>query len=83
MLKFIKNDNKNYEVRVASGDGYDWEVAGKLVKDEDGVWDFEYENQSIDYEDSLKETEVELKEDFKNGETNDIAFYFGTYKYNK
>ena len=83
MLKFIKNDKKSYEVRVANGAGYDWELAGKLVKDAAGVWHFEYEDQSIEYEDSLEESEAELKEDFKNGETNGIAFYFGTYKYNK
>ena len=83
MLKFIKNDKESYEVRVTNGNGYDWELAGKLVKDAAGVWNFEYEDQSIEYEDSLEETKVELKEDFKNGETNDVALYFGTYKYNK
>ena len=39
MIKFIK-DGENYEIRIVNGDEY--EVAGELVKDEDGVWCFSY-----------------------------------------
>ena len=83
MIKFIKNDEESYEVRVTNGDDYDWEVAGNLVKDEDGMWNFEYGDQSVEYEDSLEETEVDLEEEFENGQTFYMSHYFGNYKQNK
>lgn len=85
-LEFVK-DEENYEVRVTNGDAYDWEVAGTLVKDENGVWSFDYVDdygdQSIEYEESLEETEMELKEEFENGLTDDMALSFGSYSYEK
>ena len=82
MLKFIKNDEETYEVRVATGNGSDWEAAGALSKDEYGMWNFVYGGQSMEYEDSLEETEAYLKEEFENGKTDPMAYYFGNYKYN-
>lgn len=85
-LEFVK-DEENYEVRVTNGDDYDWEVAGTLVKDENGVWSFDYVDdygdQSIEYEESLEETEAELKEEFENGKNDDMALSFGSYSYEK
>ena len=83
MIKFINTDEKTYEVRVTNCDGYDWEVAGNLVKDEDGMWHFEYGEQRIEYEASLGETEVDLEEEFESGKTDDMALSFGSYKYTK
>lgn len=80
MIKFVK-DEENYEVRVTTGD--DYEVAGELAKDEDGVWCFSYEDQIVAYEDSLEETEDELKDEFENGKNDNMSHYFGSYKYNK
>lgn len=80
MIKFIK-DEENYEIRIANGDEY--EVAGELVKDEDGVWCFSYGEQIVAYEDSLEETEDELKSEFENGKSDSMIHYFGSYKYNK
>ena len=83
MLEFIKIDKETYEVRVAAGGDSNWEVAGVLVKDEDGMWNFEYDGQSIAYEDSLEETKVDLEEEFENGKKDYMSCYFGNYKYNK
>ena len=83
MIKFIENDKNNYEVRVTNGSDYDWEVAGNLVRDEDGIWSFEDGDESVEYEDSLEETEAELEEEFEDGKTDYMSLYFGKYKYNK
>lgn len=81
MIEFAKEES--YEVRVVNGDEYDYEVAGKLAKDEDGVWHFNYGDQSIAYEDSLEETTDQLKEVFENGKNDDMALSFGSYNYQK
>ena len=81
MIKFIKDDEESYEVRVTNSDSSDWELAGKLVKDDDGMWSFEYGDQSVEYEDSLRETEVDLEEEFENGKAFYVSHYFGDYTY--
>ena len=60
-LEFVK-DEESYEVRVVNGD--DYEVAGELVKNEDGTWCFNYEDQSVAYDDDLEETEKALRDKF-------------------
>ena len=80
MIKFVK-DEENYEVRIMNDDEY--EVAGELVRDEDGTWCFNYEDQSIAYDNDLEETEDELKDEFENGKNDNMSYYFGSYKYNK
>ena len=79
-LEFVK-DEKNYEVRVANGD--DYEVAGELIKDEDGVWCFSFEDQSVAYDDDLEETEDDLRDEFESGKTDDMIHNFGSYNYEK
>lgn len=79
-LEFVK-DEKNYEVRVANGDEY--AVAGELIKDEDGTWCFTYEDQSVTYDDDLEEVEDDLRDEFENGLTDDMAHSFGSYNYEK
>ena len=79
-LGFVK-DEENYEVRVVNGDNY--EIAGKLVKDEDGTWCFNYKDQSVAYDDDLEETEDELRDEFENGKTDSMAYSFGNYSYEK
>ena len=79
-LEFVK-DEENYEVRVINGD--DYEVAGELVKDEDGTWCFTYEDQSVAYDDDLEETEDDLRDEFENGKTDSVAHSFGSYSYEK
>ena len=79
-LEFVK-DEENYEVRVTNGD--DSEVAGELVKDEDGTWCFTYEDQSVAYDDGLEETEGNLRDEFENGKTDDMIYNFGSYNYEK
>ena len=79
-LEFVK-DEENYEVRVVNGD--DYEIAGELVKDKDGTWYFNYEDQSIVYYDDLEETENDLRDEFENGLTDDMAHSFGSYSYGK
>lgn len=72
-LEFVK-DEKNYEVRVVNGD--DYEVAGELVKDENGTWCFTYGDQSIAYD-------ADLSDEFENGKTDNMAYSFGNYSYEK
>lgn len=79
-LEFVK-DEENYEVRVVNGD--DYEIAGELVKDEDGTWCFAYEDQSVAYDDDLEEAEDDLRDEFENGKTDDMAHSFGSYSYEK
>ena len=79
-LEFVK-DEENYEVRVVNGD--DYEVAGELVKDENGTWCFTYKDQSIAYDDNLEETEDNLRNEFENGKTDSMAYSFGNYSYEK
>ena len=79
-LEFVK-DEENYEVRVTNGDEY--AVAGELVKDEDGVWCFSYEDQCVAYDDDLEEVEDVLRDEFENGLTDDMAHSFGSYSYEK
>lgn len=82
MLKFIKIDEENYEVRVTNGNNHDWELAGKLIKDENDMWCFEYRD-SIAYGYSLKEAETDLEEEFEDSKTDHMSYYFGNYKQNK
>ena len=79
-LEFVKDEEK-YEVRVANGD--DYEVAGKLDKDENGTWCFNYKDQSVAYDADLEETEDDLRDEFENGETNSMIYNFGNYSYEK
>lgn len=79
-LEFVK-DGENYEVKVVNSD--DYEVAGELVKDENGTWCFNYKDQSVAYDDDLEETEDELRDEFENGETNSMIYNFGNYSYEK
>ena len=79
-LEFVK-DEENYEVRVVNGD--DYEVAGELVKDEDGTCCFTYEDQSVAYDDDLEETEDDLRDEFENGKNDSAAHSFGSYSYEK
>ena len=79
-LEFIK-DEENFEVRVINGD--DYEFAGELIKDEDGTWCFSYEDQSVAYDDDLQEAEDDLRDEFENGLTDDMAHSFGSYSYEK
>lgn len=72
-LEFVK-DEKNYEVRVVNGD--DYEVAGELVKDENGTWCFTYGDQSIAYD-------ADLSDELENGKTDNMAYSFGNYSYEK
>lgn len=83
MIKFIKIDEETYEVRVTTGDESTWKLAGVLVKAKDGLWTFEYDGQGIKYEDSLEETEVDLAQEFDDGKTDHMSYYFGNYRYNK
>lgn len=79
-LEFVK-DEENYEVRVVNGG--DYEVAGKLVKDENRTWCFTYKDQSVAYDTDLEETEAELRDEFENGKTDNMAYSFGNYSYKK
>lgn len=79
-LEFVK-DEKNYEVRVVNGD--DYEVAGELVKDENGTWCFTYGDQSIAYDADLEETEADLRDEFENGKNDNMVYSFGNYSYKK
>lgn len=79
-LEFVK-DEENYEVRVVNGD--DYEIAGEFVKDEDGTWCFTYEDQSVAYDDDLEEAEDDLRDEFENSLTGDMAHSFGSYSYEK
>lgn len=79
-LEFIK-DEENYEVRVVNGGNY--EVAGELVKDENGTWCFTYKDQSVAYDANLEETEADLCDEFENGKTDNMAYSFGNYSYEK
>lgn len=69
-LEFVK-DEENYE------------VAGKLVKDENGTWCFTYKDQSVAYDTNLEETEDDLRDEFENGKTDRMAYSFGNYSYEK
>lgn len=82
MIEFVE-DEKGYEVRVLNGDKYDYEVAGELEKGKDGVWYFSYEDQSVAYEDDLKETENYLKGEFEIGWSDDMLNNFGSFSYKK
>lgn len=79
-LEFVKDEEK-YEARVVNGD--DYEVAGKLVKDEDGTWCFTYKDQSVAYDADLEETEDALRDEFENGKIDSMAYSFGNYSYEK
>ena len=79
-LEFVKDEEK-YEVRVVNSEGYD--VAGELVKDEDGTWCFTYKDQSVAYDADLEETEDDLRDEFKNGKNDSMTYSFGNYSYKK
>lgn len=79
-LEFVK-DEENYEVRVVNSD--DYEVAGELVKDENGTWCFNYKDQSVAYDADLEETEDNLRDEFENGKNDSMTYSFGNYSYKK
>lgn len=69
--------------RITVVNGGDYEVAGKLVKNEDGTWCFTYKDQSIAYDADFEETEADLRDEFENGKTDNMAYSFGNYSYEK
>lgn len=79
-LEFFKAE-ENYEVRVVNGDNY--EVAGELVKGEDGTWCFTYEDQSVAYDNNLAEAKDNLRNEFEDGKTDSMTYSFGDYSYKK
>lgn len=79
-LEFVKTE-ENYEVRVVNGD--DYEVAGELVKDENGTWYFNYGDQSIAYDNNLAEAKDNLRNEFEDGKTDSMTYSFGNYSYKK
>lgn len=79
-LEFVKDEEK-YEVRVVNSE--DYEVAGELIKDENGTWCFTYDDQSVAYDTNLEETEADLHDEFENGKNDSMTYSFGNYSYEK
>ena len=50
---------------------------------EDGTWYFTYGDQSVAYDADLEETEDDLRDEFENGKTDNMAYSFGNYSYEK
>lgn len=75
MLDFIKTGVKSYDVLV---DGL---AAGTLFFDKDqNAYIFNWGDDGVTYEKSLKDTKKLLEQEFENGKKENFE-YFGQYKY--